>query len=106
MVRTTRDEHYRGRVEVWVDGSKQLEVEVRLTKREVVEDVETLAGTESVLIGRTWDGRFREVAQADLRTLQVVGEFELRLSDGSVGLAVLPNDRDLAYLDGLGNPPF
>ena len=42
----------------------------------------------------------------DLRPLQVVdGGFELRLPDGS-GRAVLPNDRDLAYLTGLGDPPF
>ena len=29
-----------------------------------------------------------------------------RLDTGSVGSAVLPNGRDLAYLQGLGDPPF
>ena len=105
-MRTTREGHYGGRVEVWVDGAQQFEADVRLSKREIVDDVEMLAGTQSVLAGTTWDGRFRGVAEEDLRTLQAAGEFELRLDTGSAGRAVLPNGRDLAYLDGLGSPPF
>jgi hypothetical protein len=104
--RTTRQVNYAGPVEIWVDGSKQLEAEIRLTKHEIVEDVDTLAGTESVLAGTAWDGRFRGATEGDLRVLQVAGEFELRLDTGSVGRAVLANGRDLAYLNGLGDPPF
>lgn len=104
--RTTRERHYKGPVEVWVDGTMQFEAEVRLTKSELVEDVETLGGTESVPLRTSWDGRFRGLATDDLRPLHARGEFELRLSDGSVGRAVLPNGRDLTYLDGLGDPPF
>ena len=104
--RTTREVHYKGPAEVWVDGAQQFEADVRLTKREVVEDVETLGGIESVLAGTKWDGRFRGLAEENLRRLQVVGEFELRLPDDRTGRAVLPNGRDLAYLDGFGDPPF
>lgn len=106
MARTTNVQHYKGRVDVWVDGAEQFEADVRLTKCEVVEDVETLVGTRSGQVGTTWDGRFRAPSQEGLRTLQAAGEFELRLDTGSVGRAVLPNGRDLAYLHGLGDPPF
>jgi hypothetical protein len=105
-MRTTREVHHKGTVEIWVDGALQFEPDVRLTKREIVEDVETLAGTQSVLAGTTWHGRFRGVAEEHLRRLQVVGEFELRLPDDRRGLAVLPNGRDPSYLRGFGDPPF
>jgi hypothetical protein len=105
-MRTTREVHYKGPAEVWVDGTQQFEADVRLTKREVVEDVQMLAGTESVLAGTRWDGRFRGLAEENLRALHVAGEFELRLPDDRTGRAMLPNGRDLAYLDGLGDPPF
>ena len=62
-MRTTRDIHHKGTVEIWVDGALQFEADGRLTKGEIVEDVETLAGTRSVLAGATWDGRFRGVAE-------------------------------------------
>ncbi len=104
--RTTREVNYAGSVEIWVNGSKQLETEIRLTKHEIVEDIDTLAGTETVLAGTAWDGRFRGAGEGDLRALQVTGEFELRLDTGSVGRAELPNGRDLSYLHGLGDPPF
>ncbi len=104
--RTTREHHYKGPVEVWANGTLQFESEVRLTKSEVVEDVETFGGTQSVPFRTSWDGRFRGLATDDLRPLHVLGEFELRLPDGSVGRAVLPNGRDLTFLDGLGDPPF
>jgi hypothetical protein len=102
----TREHHHKGPVEVWVDGAQRFEAEVRLTRRESVEEVQTLRGTESVVSPTTWDGRFRGVGQDELRRLQADGGFELRLPDGSVGRAVLPNGRDLAYLHGLGDPPF
>ena len=105
-MRTTREVHHKGTVEIGVEGAFQFEADVRLTKREIVEDVETLAGTQSVLAGTTWDGRFRGVAEEHLRRLQVVGEFELKLPDDRTGVAVLPNGRDLSYLQGLGDPPF
>jgi hypothetical protein len=104
--RTTREVHYKGPAEVWVDGVQQFDADLRLTKREVVEDVETLGGIESVLVGTKWDGRFRGLPEKNLRRLQVTGEFELKLPDERTGRAVLPNDRDLSYLDGLGDPPF
>ncbi len=102
----TREHHYKGSVEVWADGAQRFEAEIHLTRRETVEEIQTLRGTESVVSPTTWDGRFRGVAQADLRGLQVDREFELKLPDGSVGQAALPNGRDLAYLQGLGDPPF
>ncbi len=105
-MKRTREVHYKGPAEVWVDGARQFEAEVRLTKREVVEEVQTLAGTESVLAGTTWDGRFHGLATEGLRRLHALGEFELKLSDGLVGRAMLPNDRDLTYLNGVGDPPF
>lgn len=104
--RTTREVNYAGSVEIWVEGSKQLEAEIRLTKHEIVENIDTLAGTESILAGTTWDGRFRGAGVSDLRALLAAGEFELKLDTGSVGRAVLPNARDLAYLHGVGVPPF
>jgi hypothetical protein len=104
--RTTREVNYGGPVGIWVDGTKQFEADIRLTKHEIVEDIDTLAGTESVLAGTAWDGRFRGATEKDLRALQAGGEFEVRLESGSVGVAVLPNGRDLAYLQGLGDPPF
>ena len=105
-MRTTREHHYKGPVEVWVDGAQRFEADVHLTKRESVEEFETLGGSESVPLSTTWDGRFHGLAQEDLRGLQAVGEFELRLPDGRTGHAVLPNGRDLAYLQGLAEAPF
>ncbi len=105
-MRTTREHHYKGPVEVWVDGAQRFEADVHLTKRESVEEFETLGGSESVPLPTTWAGRFHGLAQQDMRGLQAVGEFELRLPDGRTGHAVLPNGRDLAYLQGLGEAPF
>ena len=105
-MRTTREHHYKGPLEVWVDGAHKSEADVHLTKRQSVEEFETLVGIESVVLSTTWDGRFHGLAQEDMRGLQAVGEFELRLPDGRTGHAVLPNGRDLAYLQGLGDPPF
>jgi hypothetical protein len=105
-VRTTRESHYKGPVEVWVDGAQRFEADVHLTKRESVEEFETLGGSESVPLATTWDGRFHGPAQEDLRSLQAVGEFELSLPGDRKGRAVVPNGRDLAYLQGLGDPPF
>ena len=104
--RYTREHHYKGPVEVWVDGAQRFEAEIHLTRLESVEETQTLRGTESVVLPMAWDGRFRGVARENLRDLQVDGEFELRLPNDSVGKAVLPNGRDLAYLEGLGDPPF
>jgi len=105
-VRTTREHHYKGPVEVWVDGAQRFEADVHLTKRESVEEFETLGGSESVPLATTWDGRFHGLAQEDLRTLQAVGEFELSLPGERKGRAVVPNGRDLTYLQGIGDPPF
>ena len=105
-MRTTTERHYKGPVEVWVDDAKRFEADVHLTKREVVEEIETLRGTEFVPLPTTWDGRFRGLATEGLRHLHAEGEFELRLSSDFVGRAVLPNGRDLTYLNGLGDPPF
>jgi hypothetical protein len=105
--RHVREHHYRGTVEVWVDGTKRIEADAHLTTREVVDEVETLGGAGTVRGGASWDGRFHGLAKEDLRPLQVVkGGFQLKLPDGSVGQAVLPNDRDLSYLQGLGDAPF
>ncbi len=93
-------------MEVWVDGAQRFGADVHLTKRESVEEFETLGGSESVPLATTWDGRFHGLAQEDLRTLQAVGEFELSLPSDRKGRAVVPNGRDLAYLQGLGDPPF
>ena len=105
-MRTTREHHYKGPVEVWVDGAQRFEVDAHLTNRESVEEFETSGGSESVPSTTAWDGRFHGLAQEDLRTLQAVGEFELSLPDDRKGRAVVPNGRDLAYLQGLGDPPF
>ncbi len=93
-------------MEVWVDGAQKFEADLHLTKRESVEETQTLVGTESVVLSTTWDGRFHGLAQEDLRSLQAVGEFELSLPGDRKGRVVLPNGRDLAYLQGLGDPPF
>ncbi|HWT82677.1 MAG TPA: hypothetical protein VN648_28180, partial [Candidatus Methylomirabilis sp.] len=94
-------------MEVWVDGAKRIEADAHLTKREVVDQVETLGGTGTVGGGASWDGRFHGLAKEDLRPLQVEARgFELRLPDGSVGQAVLPNGRNLFYLQGLGDAPL
>jgi len=105
-VRTTREHHYKGPAEVWVDGAQRFEADVHLTKHEVVEEFETLGRAESVLLGASWDGRFRGLATEGLRHVHDDGEFQLRLCNGLVGRAVLPNGRDLTYLNGLGDPPF
>jgi hypothetical protein len=105
-VRTTREHHYKGPVEVWVDGAQRFEADVHLTKRESVEEFEPLGGSDSVPLAATWDGRFHGLDQEDLRTLQAVGGFELSLPGDRKGRAVVPNGRDLAYLQGLGDPPF
>ena len=105
-MRTTREHHYKGPVEVWVDGVQRFEADVHLTKRESFEEFETLVGTESVALSTTWDGRFHGLAHEELRTLEPVGEFELSLPGHGKGRAVVPNGRDLAYLQGLGDPPF
>ena len=63
-------------MEVWVDGTQKFEADVHLTKRQRVEETQTLVGTESVVLSTTWDGRFHGLAQEDLRSLQAVGEFE------------------------------
>ena len=105
-MRTTREQNYKGPVEVWVDGAQKFEADVHLTQRQTFEEFETLVGTESVVLSTTWDGRFHGLAHEDLRTLQAVGEFELSLPGDRKGRAVVPNGRDLAYLQGLGDPPF
>ena len=105
-MRTTTEHNYKGPVEVWVDGTQKFEADVHLTKRQRVEETQTLVGTESVVLSTAWDGRFHGLAQEDLRSLQAVGEFELSLPGDRKGRAVLPNGRDLAYLQGLGDPPF
>ena len=105
-MRTTREHHYKGPVEVWVDGAQKFEADVHLTKSQSVEEFETLVGIESVVLSTTWDGRFHGLAHEDLRTLQAVGEVELSLPGDRKGRAVVPNGRDLAYLLGLGDPPF
>ena len=87
-------------------GDKRCEADVHLTKRESVEEFETLGGSESVPLATMWDGRFHGLDQEDLRTLQAVGEFELRLPGDRKGRAEVPNGRDLAYLQGVGDPPF
>ena len=84
-MRTTREVHYKGPAEVWVDGAQQFEADVRLTKREVVEDVQMLAGTESVLAGTRWDGRFRGLTEENLRALHVAGEFRAETAGRSYG---------------------
>jgi hypothetical protein len=101
-----REHHYKGPVEVWVDGTQKFEADVHLTKRQSVEEFETLVGIESVVLSTTWDGRFHGLAQEDLRTLGEGGEFELNLPGDRKGRAVLPNGRDLAYLQGRADPPF
>ena len=101
-----REHNYKGPVEVWVDGAQMFDADVHLTKRQSVEETQTLVGTESVVLSTTWDGRFHGLAQEDLRSLQTVGEFELCLPGDLKGRAVVPNGRDLAYLQGLGDPPF
>ena len=101
-----REHHYKGPLEVWVDGAQKFEADVHLTKRQSVEESETLVGIESVVLSTTWDGRFHGLAQEDLRTLKEGGEFELNLPGDRKGRAVLPNGRDLAYLQGRGDPPF
>ncbi len=93
-------------MEVWVDGAQKFEADVHLTKRQSVEETQTLVGTEAVVVSTTWDGRFHGLAKEDLRSLRAVGEFELSLRGDRRGRAVLPNGRDLAYLQGLGDPPF
>ncbi len=93
-------------MEVWVDGVQRFEADVHLTKRESVEEFDTFGGSESVPLGTTWDGRFHGLAKEDLRTLQAAGEFELSLPDDRKSRAAVPNARDLAYLQGLGDPPF
>jgi hypothetical protein len=105
-VRTTSEHNYKGPAEVWVDGAQKFEADVHLTKRQSVEETQTLVGTESVVLSTTWDGRFHGLAQEDLRSLRAVGEFELSLPGDRRGRAVLPNGRGLAYLQGLGDPPF
>ena len=105
-MRTTTEHNYKGTVEVWVDGTQKFEADVHLTKRQGVEETQTLVGTESVVLSTTWDGRFHGLTQEDLRSLQAAGEFELSLPGDRKGRAVLPNGRDLAYLQGLGDPPF
>ena len=42
---------------------QRFEADVHLTKHEVVEEFETLGGAESVLVGASWDGRFRGLAR-------------------------------------------
>ena len=54
--RHVREHHYRGPVEVWVDGVKRIEGDAHLTKREVVGQVDTLGGTGIVRSGAAWDG--------------------------------------------------
>ncbi len=64
---------------MWVGGVQRFEAEVRLTKRETVEEIETLGGTNSVPLETFWDGRFRGLSGEDLRPLQGVdGGFEVR----------------------------
>ena len=105
-MRTTTVHHYNGHVAVWVNGAHRFDAHVRLSRRDLLNEFETLAGTETVLDGTSWDGRFQGLAHGNLQGLQVAGEFELRLVTGTVGVAVLPNGRDLAYLHGLGDAPF
>jgi len=106
-VRATKEHHYKGPVEVWVDGAQKFEADVHLTKCQSVEEFETMVGIESVVLSTTWDGRFHGLAHEDLRTLQAVGAFELSLPGGDrKGRDVVNKGRDLAYILGLDEPPF
>jgi hypothetical protein len=63
-------------VEVWVNGDHRFEAEIHLTRRESVEETQTLHGIESVVLPTTWDGRSRGMAREELRRLQA-GDYRL-----------------------------
>lgn len=95
---------YEGPAEIWVDGVKRFDCAVRLIRYMEVAEIATLGEVDYFEGPTSWDGYINGLTEEDLRTLQAVGTFELRLPDGRKAGAVLPNTG--ACLRGLGEAPF
>ncbi len=89
-----------------VVGGRQFDVHVRLTRGAEVYKVERLDGRGGTFEERvSWDGVIDGLSEEDLRTLQALGTFELRLvNNGRRGQGVLTDAS--AHLRGVGEAPF
>jgi len=89
--------NYNGAATIVVGGSR-FDVHVRLTRE--------LDGTGDTIEGRvSWSGNIDGLSDEDVRTLQALGAFELRLvNNGRRGQAVLTDAS--GHLRGVGEPPF
>ena len=94
-------------MEVWVDGAKRFEADVHLTSARLWRKSRRWAVPNPCRYRRR--GMVGSVGWPPKAcgALHAEGEFELRLLHKDlVGRAVLPNGRDVTYLNGLGDPPF
>ena len=89
-----------------VVGGRRFDVHVRLTGGVEVPKVASPDGRGGTTEGRvSWGGVIDGLSEEDLRTLQTLGTFELRLvNNGRRGQAVLTNAS--GHLRGVGEAPF
>ena len=99
-----RRQSYSGPVEVWIDGAKKMDANVRLTGYVDVSIIRTLGEPDEPFPGRTsWDGNFVGMSEQEVATL-FGQQLELRFKSGRVGDAFLHDTT--GFLQGSGETPF
>ena len=94
---------YSGSAELFVEGGKRFDVDVRLIRYVDVVEVKTLAGVEYRDGVRSWDGRVDGLTELD--RLQLRGsQMHLKLPDGGEGEVAFTENS--TYIQGYGVAPF
>jgi hypothetical protein len=82
-------QNYNGPVEIWVNGAKRMDANVRLSSYIDVEMINTLGEPEQRHESQTsWNGRLDGLSDHELMALNGQS-FELRFPDGRMGEAML-----------------
>jgi len=98
-----RRSSYNGAAEVWIDGVKCKDLDVRLSGYVDVSEIRTFGGVEYMDGPTSWDGYFVNLSQHD--AFELTGkQLDLKLSNGQTGRAVLTDISGL--LQGVRETPF
>ena len=96
--------NWEGLVEIWVDGEKKTESEVRLKGYVDVIEVRTLNGTDHLDGGTTWEAHVFDLEEH--QRFSLLGRaLELKFPDGQIARAVLKDSKS-SLLSGIGETPF
>jgi len=94
---------YAGPVEIWVDGIKRFDVEVRLTAYVEITETTTASGTERSEGAMSWNGQLEGLSHHN--QLELIGPtLELKFPDEQTGEAKMPDNSGVIF--GRGKPPF